>query len=287
MTPIDAALLLMVLLWGGNFSLIKIAMRDFPELAFNASRLVVASAVFATAMWMQGDRPATLTRRDWVRLLIVGVIGTGVYQLCFLAGVKRTSVGNASLITGSSPVVIALLTAMVGHERIPPLRWVGIALAMLGLYFVVGGVSFGAESRTGDLLVIASMICWSIYSVASRPLLDVHSPLMVTGVSFMSGTVLYLIVGSPVLLATNWSAISRGSWIAMAISGVLALSVSYLIWYSAIKKLGATRTSVYNYLTPIVAMIVAAVWLSEPVRANQLLGAAAILAGLAITRLAH
>ena len=277
----------MVLLWGGNFSVIKIAMRDFPELAFNASRLVVASAVFAAAMWIQGDRPSTLTRRDWIRLLIVGVIGTGLYQLCFLAGVKRTSVGNASLITGSSPVVIALLTAMVGHERIPPLRWAGIALAMLGLYFVVGGVSFGAESRTGDLLVITSMICWSIYSVASRPLLETHSALMVTGVSFMTGTVLYLIVGSPVLLATDWSAISRGSWIAMAISGVLALSVSYLIWYSAIKKLGATRTSVYNYLTPIVAMIIAAIWLSEPVRGNQLLGAAAILAGLAITRLAH
>jgi drug/metabolite transporter (DMT)-like permease len=278
----------MVLLWGANFSLVKIAMRDFPELAFNASRLVVASIVFATAMWWQGDRPRALPRRDWIRLVIIGVIGTCFYQLCFLAGVKRTSVGNASLITGSSPVVIALFTAMVGHERIPPLRWAGIALAMLGLYFVVGHrAAFDAESRLGDVLVIASMICWSTYSVAARPLLTTYSPLMVTGVSFMTGTVLYLIVSSPVLLTTQWSAISTNSWIAMAVSGVLALSVSYLIWYSAIKKLGATRTSVYNYLTPIVAMIIAATWLSEPVESNQLMGAGAILAGLAITRLAH
>jgi drug/metabolite transporter (DMT)-like permease len=284
----DLLLLLMVLIWGANFSVVKFALRDFPELAFNACRLIVASIVFASAMWMKRDLPRDLPRRDWVRILVIGIIGTGFYQLGFLTGVKRTSVGNASLITGSSPVVIAMLTALVGHERIPPLRWAGIAMAMLGLYLVVGhGVDFSAESRLGDFLVIGSMICWSIYSVSARPLLDTYSPLMVTGISFMSGTTLYILVTLPLLMATEWSVISTASWTAMAVSGVLALSVSYLIWYSAIQRLGATRTSVYNYLTPIVAIVVAALWLREPVQGNQLLGAAAILAGLAVTRLAH
>ena len=288
MTSLDLLLLLMIAIWGTNFSLVKVALRDFPELAFNAARLVVASSVFLAAMRVTGQLPVKVARRDWTRLILLGVVGTCLYQLCFLGGVKRTSVGNASLITGSSPIVIAVLTAIAGHERIPPLRWAGVGLAMLGLYLVVGHrVEWTPESRQGDVLMLASMLCWATYSVAAQPLLKTYSPLIVTGVSFISGSVLYIIVTLPSLLTTSWAAISMGSWIAMAASGVLALSLSYLIWYTAIQRLGTTRTSVYSYLTPVVAMLVATVWLGEPIETNQLFGASAILAGLAITRLVH
>lgn len=288
MTSLDLLLLLMIAIWGTNFSLVKVALRDFPELAFNAARLVVASSVFLAAMRVTGQLPVKVARRDWTRLILLGVVGTCLYQLCFLGGVKRTSVGNASLITGSSPIVIAVLTAIAGHERIPPLRWAGVGLAMLGLYLVVGHrVEWTPESRQGDVLMLASMLCWATYSVAAQPLLKTYSPLIVTGVSFISGSVLYIIVTLPSLLTTSWAAISMGSWVAMVASGVLALSLSYLIWYTAIQRLGTTRTSVYSYLTPVVAMLVATVWLGEPIETNQLFGASAILAGLAITRLVH
>ncbi len=278
----------MIAIWGTNFSLVKVAMRDFPELAFNAARLVVASTVFLAAMYFTNQAPRQVSRRDWTRLVLLGVVGTCLYQLFFLGGVKRTSVGNASLITGSSPIVITLLTAYLGHERIPPLRWAGVGLAMIGLYLVVGHhVQWTPESRLGDVLTIGSMLCWATYSVAAQPLLKVYSPLIVTGVSFISGSAWYLIVTLPTLATTSWTSISAGSWIAMVASGVLALSVSYLIWYTAIQRLGTTRTSVYSYLTPVVAMLVATVWIGEPIETNQLFGAGAILAGLAITRLVH
>lgn len=278
----------MIAIWGTNFSLVKVAMRDFPELAFNAARLVVASTVFLAAMYFTNQAPRQVSRRDWTRLVLLGVVGTCLYQLFFLGGVKRTSVGNASLITGSSPIVIALAAAIMGHEHIRPLRWVGVGLAMIGLYLVVGHrVQWTPESRLGDVLTICSMLCWAIYSVASQPLLKVYSPLIVTGVSFISGSMLYVVITLPTLVTTSWASISLSSWIAMLVSGVLALSVSYLIWYTAIQRFGTTRTSVYSYLTPVVAMLVATVWLGEPIEANQMYGAGAILTGLAITRLVH
>ena len=70
----------------------------------------------------------------------------------------------------------------------------------------------------------------------------------------------------------------------MVTSALLALNLSYWIWYTGLQRLGGSRTSVYSYLTPIVAMIVAAVWLGEPISGNQIAGAAAIFAGLLITR---
>lgn len=288
LTLLDGALLLMVLIWGSNFSLVKVALRDFPEIPFNAMRLLIGSLVFLGVLWWKRDterQQAPLTRTDWLQLLFLGIVGTFLYQLCFVGGVRRTSVANGSLIIGISPIVIALLSALAGHERIKPVRWVGVFLALGGLYLIVGrGADLSAQTLYGDALMLGGMLCWAIYSVGSQPILKRHSALTVIGLTFSIGAVFYIAAMTPILLGVEWRAISRQSWGLMLASTLLALNLSYFIWYTGLKKLGGSRTSVYSYLTPVVAMVVAAVWLAEPVSANQLAGAGAVFAGLLITR---
>lgn len=286
-TVLDSLLLLMVLIWGANFSIVKIALRDFPEVAFNAMRLVVATTVYLGVILATParSRVVALTRKDWLELAFLGSIGTFLYQFCFVSAVKRTSVGNGSLIIGISPIVIALLSAAVGHERIRPVRWLGIAVAMFGLYLVVGrGVDLTGQTWRGDLLMMAGVICWATYSVASQGILKRQSPLLVIALTFSIGAVLYVLTMTPVLFKTDWQTISGFSWLMMLTSALLALNLSYWIWYTGLQRLGGSRTSVYSYLTPVVAMMVAAVWLNEPISANQVAGAGAILGGLLITR---
>ncbi|MDP2324638.1 MAG: DMT family transporter [Gammaproteobacteria bacterium] len=288
LTLLDGALLLMVLIWGSNFSVVKVALRDFPEIPFNAMRLLVGSAVFMGAMWWNREserQQARLTRTDWLQLMFLGAVGTFLYQLCFVAAVQRTSVANGSLIIGISPIVISLLSALAGHERIKPVRWVGVFLALAGLYMIVGhGAELSAETLLGDALMIGGVLCWAIYSVASQPILRRHSALTVIALTFSMGGALYVVAMIPILVQVDWAAISWQSWGLMLASALLALNLSYFIWYTGLQKLGGSRTSVYSYLTPIVAMIVAAIWLGEPVSANQLAGAGAVFAGLLITR---
>lgn len=291
MTRLDLLLATMVIIWGGNFSLVKVALRDFPEVAFNAFRLAIASTVFLLALWRsrRNTRPpgtlAPLTGADWKRLVVLGIVGHLAYQLCFLAGVKRTSVGNGSLIMGTTPVVVALLTAWAGHERVPLMRWVGAAISFAGLYIVVGGAAdLTGSTRLGDLLMVGSVLCWATYSVASVPLLRRHSPVVVTGISMTIGTVLYTLVTVPWLRGVDWSAVSALSWSLMTASAVLALAFAYLIWYTSIQRVGTTRTAAWSNLTPVAAIGIAAVWLGEPVTANQLVGSVAIFTGLFITR---
>jgi drug/metabolite transporter (DMT)-like permease len=289
-TRLDFLLLLMILIWGSNFSIVKVALRDFPENPFNATRLIVAATVYlcvilATPM---RERLRALARRDWIEVALLGSVGTFLYQFCFVAAVKRTSVGNGSLIIGVSPIVIALMSAIVGHERIRPLRWLGIAVAMFGLYLVVGhGIDLSGQTWRGDALMMGGVICWSIYSVASQGILKRHPPLLVIGLTFSIGATLYVLALMPALISTDWGAVSAFSWAMMLTSALLSLNLSYWIWYTGLKKLGGSRTSVYSYLTPVVAMIVAAVWLQEPISGNQMAGAGAIFAGLLITRFGH
>ena len=278
----------MILIWGSNFSIVKVALRDFPEIPFNAMRMVVATIVYLAMLRLTRDdeRPrTTITRGDWIQLLLLGIVGTFLYQFCFVGSVRRTSVANGSLIIGTSPIVISLMSALAGHERIRPLRWVGVIIAMLGLYFVVGhGANFSGQSLRGDLLMMAGVLCWATYSVASQPILRRHSPLVVIALTFSMGGTLYFLFMTPILLQFDWRSVSGFSWFLMISSAVLALNLSYWIWYTGLKKLGGSRTSMYSYLTPVVAMLVAAIWLGEPISGNQIAGASAIFAGLLITR---
>jgi drug/metabolite transporter (DMT)-like permease len=285
LTPIDGLLLLMVLIWGANFSIVKAALREFPPLAFNAVRLVLSSGVFLVAIAMSGF--PRFSKRDWLALLGLAFIGHFIYQLCFLGGLARTTASNSSLILGCSPVAVTLASAMAGHERVPRGQWAGVLLSVAGIYLVVGtGAHFGGDSFIGDLLTLGAVVCWSIYTVGARPLLTRHSPLVVTGVTMTAGTMLVAPLGIPDLRGLDWSQIHLWTWVALGFSSVFALNIAYLIWYTAVQRIGNLRTSVYSNVTPIVGMSVAALFLGEPMTAFKVVGASAILCGVAITRIA-
>ena len=156
----------------------------------------------------------------------------------------------------------------------------GVALSLVGIYVLVGASrELSSATLLGDALVFGGMLCWSIYSVLAQPLLKRHSPLVVTGYSMAIGATL-LSAGrrSGRCSRREWATISLTSWVLMALSSLLALAFSYMVWYTAVQKIGSSRTAIYSNLTPIVAMIVAAIWLGERIELSQIIGAATILA---------
>jgi drug/metabolite transporter (DMT)-like permease len=111
-----------------------------------------------------------------------------------------------------------------------------------------------------------------------------HSPVGVTGLSMTIGTVLYVAGVAPHLLTVNWSDVSVRTWLALAYSSLFALCVAYTIWYVAVRQIGSARTSVYSNLVPIVAMSTAVAFLGESLTLRKIAGAAAVLLGVALTR---
>lgn len=285
LAPIDGLLVLLTVIWGSNFSVVKLALREIPPLGFNALRLVLASALFLGLLFVSKRRTQP-SRREWARLVGLGLVGHFAYQLSFLGGLARTSVANSSLILGCTPIAVALLSVAIGrHERVTGLHWIGVALSVAGIYLVVGrGATLTPTSLVGDALTLVAVWCWAAYTIGAGPLLARHSPLVVTGYSMTLGTILYVPFGLPDLLRLDWPAVSLGAWIALGGSAVFALCVAYLIWYTAVQQIGSARTAVYSNMVPVAAMVVAAVWLNEPIGTAKILGATAILLGLALTR---
>jgi drug/metabolite transporter (DMT)-like permease len=285
-TSLDAWLVVVIVAWGSNLSVIKVALREFPAESFNSLRMIIAALAFLAIVALRppGER-RLIARADWRRVIALGVVGGTLYQLFFLQGVPRTSVANAGLIFGLSPVVISLLSAAVGHERLPWTRWAGGALSLVGLYFVVGvSASLSVSSLIGDALVFVGMLCWAVYSVASRPLLGRYSPTVLTAWATMVGAAIYVAVSVPVLAGTDWARVSWWSWTLMTASSVVCLVLAYVVWYTGVQRLGATRTAAYSNLTPIAAIVVGWLWLGEPMTPAQAVGAVAILGGVFLTR---
>jgi len=299
LTRVDLALVLMVVIWGANYSVLKVAFQEIPQQPFNALRMVVASIVFAAAItWIfgharKGGTPPRflfthepLARRDILALAGLGLVGHFAYQLSFVGGVARTSVANSSLIIGATPVSIAIVSAALGKERVSWMHWLGAAVSAVGIWIVVGmGAGIGGATLTGDLMILASVACWTTYTVGASSLLRRHSPLFVTGTSMAMGAIPYVLVTIPQMADVNWAGVSAWTWWALVFSSLFALCLAYLIWYAAVQKIGMARTSIYSNLVPISAMSVAALWLGEPLTSQKLAGAALVLGGVALTRL--
>ena len=298
---IDLLLLLMAVFWGTNYSIVKHAFREIDPQAFNALRMSVASLVFlavlvgvrlraasATGEAAGGGvfyTPEEITRRDWWGLAGLGLVGHCCYQYFFMGGLSRTSVANSSLMLGATPVIVAVVSAGLGLERIGRLHWMGAALSMTGIYLVVGrGFSAGSHGASGDLMTFGAVCCWAVYTIGARPLMMRHSPVGVTGTSMILGTLMYLPLAWPSLRALEWGAVSAATWGWLIYSAIFALCVSYTIWYAGVRQIGTARTSIYSNFVPIVAMFTAVVVLHETLGPRKIVGAAAVLAGVALTR---
>jgi drug/metabolite transporter (DMT)-like permease len=281
----DILLFTMAVIWGVNFVVVKYATQVFNPVAFTGLR-VGTVAVFLLSVAVARHRPM-LARRDLIGLLLLGMLGNGLYQLFFVHGVARTRAGNAALIVGSAPAFIALVARARGIERVKGLTWVGIALSVSGVGLVIAGsagLSNGENTLLGSVLVFFAVLCWTFYTIGLQPYTKRIDVIQLSAATMVGGAIPLMIASTPALLATDWAAIGVGGWLALLYSSVISMGIAYFFWYRGLRVLGPTRTAVYSNLQPIVALLVAWAFLNEAPTIFQGVGAATIIAGVFLTR---
>jgi len=281
----DLLLFTMAVIWGINFVVVKYATHIFNPVAFTGLRVGTAALFLLLVALIRGS--ISLPRRDVIRLLMLGVVGNGLYQLFFVHGIARTRAGNAALIVGAAPAFIALFARARGLERVKRLTLVGIALSVVGVGLVIVGSassSNGEATLLGSVLVFLGVLCWTAYTILLQPYTKRIDVIKLSAITMVGGAVPLLIASTPALVVTDWSAIGRGGWLALLYSGVISMGVAYFFWYRGLRVLGPTRTAVYTNLQPIIALLVAWAFIGETPTIFQGVGAATIVAGVFLTR---
>ena len=281
----DALLVGMATIWAVNYSVVKYGAQQLQPMAYNATRIALAAAVLLALACRPGaGLPDWGARRAVMRL---GLIGHGLYQGLFVAGLSLTRAGNAALVAAANPALTALVAALLGVERMSVRTGLGIGLAFLGVGTLMAGSASGSApsgSALGDAIVFVASLSWAFYSVLVKKHAGHLPGLQITAWSVVGGLPVVLALGLPWLPGVEWRAVSPLTWGAVAYGGVAAMVIAMLMWSRGVRRVGPTRTALFGQLQPVIAVLFAWAALGEVPTAWQGLGAALVLGGLVVGR---
>ena len=283
---VDFLLITVVLIWGFNFALMKVMYRYFSPITFNAIRFVISSTAMVLILKARGDRVLP-DWKDMRRIMWLGLLGNTLYPFIFVLGLDRTKAGNAALLMALTPVFAFLIGVGMKKEQFSMGVLIGIVLSLSGAAAIVlfgrAEVSF-SDSWQGDLLMIAAAAFWAWQSVESTRLLPKYGPIRLTVFAMTAGSAILVPLSIPWMLSQDWRSVPLVGWLGVAYSALLSITYSYFIWAYAIDTIGVAHTSVFNNVTPIVALVAGWLLLSEKPLPTQLAGVALVLVGVFMVR---
>jgi drug/metabolite transporter (DMT)-like permease len=285
LTWADGGALLAVLIWGANFPIMKALMTVFDPLVLMLVVWLVALAVLAIVLVRAGEWQV-LTREELPELLAVALVGFTMNQILYSWGLHLTTASHSGLIFTVSPLVVFGLSQALGHVRMRRVDALGLALGVGGAVLIVGWPASGAAgeaSLLGDLLTVGAAITWGVLTVLAAPILRRRGTLDGTFWISLTGTLGLIPFALPGLVAQDW-ALPWWAILGILYAGAAGGALGSLLWYAAVRRLGAARTGIYANMESFFAVLAAALLLSERVAVESLIGGVAVVAGVLLTR---
>jgi drug/metabolite transporter (DMT)-like permease len=271
-------------IWGGTFIAGRILALAVPAAVGSLLRFVVAvGALLAAAWWLEGGLPR-LTRRQLLGTVLLGVTGIFAYNLFFLGALARLPASRTSLIIALNPVVTIAAASLLLGERMSPRRWLGVAVALVGVWIVIsrGDVlgSVAGAVGLGELLMFGGVCSWAAYTLIGRRVLAGLTPLAATTWAALWGTALLALAALPELGRVEVADLTLPVVLSVLYLGVLGTAVGFVWYYQAVQRLGASRTVIFNNLVPVFGATFGVLLLGEPLLPSMLLGGAIAVAGV-------
>jgi drug/metabolite transporter (DMT)-like permease len=279
-------MLVTALIWGSNYTVLKIAVTYITPLAYNAVRFSLAAA-FNLVIARSRERDLSMPRAEWKHLVLLSLLGMVLNQMLFIQGAARTRASNAALIQATQPLIMALLLWLLHTgERVRTRTWVGMGASFAGIVLIVGsnGAALAGTNLVGDALVLAGIVIWSLFQVLVRPVLQRNSAVKSMAWILTLAVPWLILFGLPEISAMNWRSVPPQAWGAVIYSSVLATSVAQIMWQTGVERLGIARTAVLHYVIPVVSIVVAWTVLGERMQVRQVLGSMCVLGGVVLAR---
>ncbi|GIV61870.1 MAG: hypothetical protein KatS3mg044_0736 [Rhodothermaceae bacterium] len=288
----DLILLLVVLIWGLNFPVIKAVLAVMPPHAMNVLRLAISALVLGglyVAQQRRAGKPLLEPIRAYpLAITGLGLLGYFLYQVAFIVGLDHTAAGSAGIIMASVPLWSALLGHVFRFERLRRLAWGGLFVTLVGTAVIVRfgpqPIDFSASVLFGNLVMVVAAFLWGSYTALNRPVLQRVAPLALTFFGLLVALPFLLIVGLPYMPAIDWERVDGWTWLALIYSGGLSTGLAPVLWSRSVQRVGAAHTTVFGNLTPFVALLCSFLFLGEPINAAQVFGGLLIIGGIMIVR---
>lgn len=290
-----------VVIWGASFIATKVALKEVQPVTIVWIRFTIGVLILGVAVALR-KQFALPAKKEWGYFALLGFLGITFHQWLQSNGLQTSEASTTAWIVSTTPVFMALLGWLVLKEGLGLMKTLGIALAFVGVLLVsskgnITSISVGKFGAPGDFLILISAINWAVFSILSRRGLKAYPAslmmfyLMILGWIFTS----ILFFAGPAL--TNASTpfihnflagpgfsdianLTPKGWMGILFLGVFCSGLAYIAWYDALQALSTAQTGVFLYIEPLVAVVVAAIVLSERITGISLIGGAIILFGV-------
>ena len=276
--------LVLCLIWGSTWLFIKLGLEDLPPFTFAGIRFVIAVAILATIIAIRRlSLPAT--RRDWLLLIVSGVLAFCVNYGLLFWGEQYISSGLAAVLQSTIPAFgLVIAHFYLPGERMTPARILGIILGVIGVAVVFSNQLDVAGTKA--LVGCAALIVSSAAAAYSNVLVKAYGkhldPAVLAGGQMFFGMIPLLLIGIPFEgspLHFRWTPMAVFALFYLAIIGSV---VAFLLYYWLVQNMDVTKTMLIALVTPVVAVTLGMIVLDEELHWRTLLGALMIISGIAI-----
>lgn len=281
------------LVWSGAFIAGKFAVPYVPTFTLTFLRFLIASIVLYPVMKLYNrshpEDNFRLTKKYIPLFLFNGIVGMVGYHVLFFTALKYTTAINSSIIGAMNPIVTTIIAAIFIRQKTPPMQIAGILLSFIGVVLTITGGNLSIlasfDFNRGDMFMAAAVICWASYAVMSRVKGADVPPLALTFYSFVFCTIALVPF---VIWEHPWALekIPASAILSIVFMAVFSSVIGYMLQQIAIKKIGASKSSIFVNLVPVFSIILSVTILGEELMPVKIFTSLLIIAGVCICQLA-
>ena len=268
-------------IWGLNVVFLNVLVENMPAQTMTAFRIMIAG-VIALIIVLFTKELRRLTKREWTFTILGMIFGVMAHHLFLALGLQSIPASNASLILALVPIATAVLGVIFLGEKLTKARITGFVLALFGVFLIQGATVDAFSLSIGEGMLFMSMFAQAISFIFIKKATATLDSKAVTTVMYLSGSIGLLILAlvmEPSGLEGMAEA-SVGVYAVLFMSGIVATGIGHMVFNSAIQKIGASKTAIFNNFVPFFGVIFSVIFLKEVININQIIGFVFIVTGV-------
>jgi drug/metabolite transporter (DMT)-like permease len=280
-------LALVSLTWAGSFIVVRLSYQEVSPLYLGFFRFVVATPIMVLIVFLR-KKAFFLPKKELPSLIVLGLTGVTLIYIFQFYGVAFTTAGTASSLINTNVLFIAIFSAIFLKEPFPWNKKIGVLLSFTGVFFVVFGqlnnetIMVDSLFLFGCVLILCSALCWAVYTIVGKHLLETYDTIQITSHAFIIGLICYLPFVLP-NLQENLQTVGTLGLIAILYLGIFCSVFAYIAWYYVLSKQQAARSAVFLTLIPLFT-ITLSFFIGEVPTSLFFLGAVFIMTGVYLTQ---